>query len=178
MGRGNAPQGLIVAPIGRALTPRIRRWGFFLLAASPFSHTNVTEVAAIIVSWSLQCWNWCDETATKTFTTWPFWRGLIAKAGAPALTLLWSPSSNNCVRYCEACSPEDGASRAESNSPPSSNRRMTVLPDCCKSIYVTWDSPVGRSPHHAAQDIRSVWFLLSQSAKNLIVFFPELIECD
>jgi hypothetical protein len=78
--------------------------------------------------------------------------------------LPWSPSSNNCVRYYEAYLPENRARlrRAESSSWPSSDRKTTALPDCCKSIYVTLDSPMGRSPHHVAQAIGSVWIHLDE----------------
>jgi hypothetical protein len=86
-----------------------------------------------------------DRSAAGLSNGLAIWRGQLPKAGIPELTLPWSLSSNNSVRYCEACLPDDGALHAGSSSLPSSNRRTRALPGCCRSIYVTWDSPSGRS---------------------------------
>jgi hypothetical protein len=104
------------------------------------------------------------------------WRGQLPMAGIPKLTLPWSPSSNNSVRYCEACLPDDGAPHVGSRSPPSSNRRTRVLPGCCRSIYVTWDSPSGREPHYAAQSVRSVWVCLASVRQKPDRFSAELMS--
>ena len=98
------------------------------------------------------------------------WRGQLPKAGIPELTLPWSPSSNNSVRYCEACLPDDDAPHAGSSSPPSTNRRTRALPGCCRSIYVTWDSPSGRSLTTLRKVFDQFGYFLLWSAKNLIDF--------
>jgi hypothetical protein len=55
------------------------------------------------------------------------WRAQLPKAGIPNLTLPWSLSSDNSVRYCEACLPDDGAPHAGSKFPPSASKRTRAL---------------------------------------------------